>query len=58
MDMTINDFKHLTSTCWIDKYQRLTTDLTNDKYTGRCRIGLISILVPDSSPFLKKNSVS
>ena len=51
MDMTLNEFKLLTSTCWNEKYQPLTTDLTKDKYTGRYRLGLNSIFVPDSSPF-------
>ena len=51
MDMTLNEFKFLTSTCWNEKYQPLTIDLTKDKYTGRYRLGLNSIFVPDSSPF-------
>ena len=52
MDMTLNEFKFLTSTCWNEKYQPLTFDMTKDKYTGRYRLGLNSIFVPDSSPFL------
>ena len=51
MDMTLNEFKLLTSTCWNEKYQPLTFDMTKDKYTGRYRLGLISISVPNSSPF-------
>ena len=51
MDMTLNEFKLLTSTCWNKNYQPLTIDLTKDKYTGRYRLGLNSIFVPDSSPF-------
>ena len=51
MDMTLNEFKLLTSTCWNEKYQPLTIDLTMDKNTGRHRLGLNSIFVPDSSPF-------
>ena len=51
MDITLNEFKELTSICWMQKYQPLTTDLTKDKYTGCYRIGLNSIFVPDSSPF-------
>ena len=51
MDMTLNEFKLLTSTCWNEKYQPLTIDMTKDKYTGRYRLGLNSIFVPDSSPF-------
>ena len=52
MDMTLSEFKLLTSTCWNEKYQPLTIDMTKDKYTGRYRLGLNSIFVPDSSPFL------
>ena len=51
MDLTLNEFKFLTSTCWNEKNQPLTIDLTKDKYTGRYRIGLKSLLVPDSFPF-------
>ena len=51
MDMTLNEFKILTSTCWNEKYTPLTIDMTKDKYTGRYRLGLNSIFVPDSSPF-------
>ena len=53
MDMTLNEFKLLTSTCWNEKYQPLTIDMTKDKYTGRYRLGLNSIFVPNSSPFEK-----
>ena len=51
MDMTLNDFKLLTSTCWNEKNQPLTIDMTEDKYTGRYRLALASIFVPDSPPF-------
>ena len=51
MDMTLNKFKLLTSTCWNDRYQPLTIDTTKDKYTGRYRLGLNSIFVPESTPF-------
>ena len=51
MDMTINEFKLLTSTCWNEKYQPLTIDMTKDNNIGRYRLGLNSIIVPDSSPF-------
>ena len=51
MDMTPNEFKLLTSTCWNEKYQPLTIDMTKDKYTGRYRLGLNSIFVPDTTPF-------
>ena len=51
MDMNLNEFIYLTSICWIEKYRPLTIDITRDKYTGRYRLGLKSILVPDSNPF-------
>ena len=51
MDMTIDDFKYLTSTCWNEKYHPLTIDSIKDTYTGRYRLGLNSIFVSDSSPF-------
>ena len=51
MDMNLNEFKCLTSTCWNEKYQPLTIDMTKDKYTGRYRLGLNSIFVPNTSPF-------
>ena len=51
MDMTLNEFKYLTSTCWSQNYRPLTIDMTKDKYTGRYRLGLSSIFVPNSSPF-------
>ena len=51
MDMTLNEFKILTSTCWNENYQHLTIDMTEDKHTGRYRVGLNSIFVPESSPF-------
>ena len=51
MDMTLDEFKSLTSTCWNEKYQTPTIDMTKGKYTGRYRLGLNSIFVPNSSPF-------
>ena len=51
MDMTVNEFKYLTSTCWKRIYQPLTIDMTKGKYAGRYRLGLNSIFIPDSSPF-------
>ena len=33
-DMTLNEFKVLTSTCWNEKYQLLTIDMTKDKFCG------------------------
>ena len=50
MDITLNQFERLSSTCWNQKYQPLTIDMTKDKNTGRYRPGLTSLFVPDSSP--------
>ena len=51
MDMTLNEFNLLTNICWNKNYQPLTIDMSKDKYTGRYRLGLNNIFVPDSSPF-------
>ena len=51
MDMTLSEFKYLTSTRWNKSFQPLTIDMTKDKYAGRYRLGLNSVFVPDSSPF-------
>ena len=51
MDMTLNEVILLTSTSWTEKYQPLTSDMTKDKNTGRYRLGLNSMFVPDSSLF-------
>ena len=51
MDMTLNEFKLLTSSCWNEKYQPLTIDMTKDNYMGLYRLGSNSIFVPNSSPF-------
>ena len=51
MDMTLDEFKYLTSSCWNKNYQPLTIDMTKDKFTGRYRLRLNSIFVPDSSLF-------
>ena len=51
MDMTLNESKYLTSTCWKEKYQPLTIDMTKKEYDGCYRLGLNSIFVPDSSTF-------
>ena len=51
MDMTQNDIKCLTSTYWDKKYQSLTIDMTKDNYTGRYRLGLESLYIPNSFPF-------
>ena len=49
MNMTLNEFKYLTSTCWNEKYQTLTIFMTKDRYQGRYQLGLTSIFIPDSS---------
>ena len=51
MDMTLNEFKLLTSTCWNEKYQPLTIDMTKDKYTGRNRLVLNNLFVPNTNPY-------
>ena len=38
MEVSLDEFKYLTSTCWNEKYQLLTIDKTKDKYTGRYRL--------------------
>ena len=53
MDKILDEFKYLTSTCWNEKNQPLTIDMTKNKYQGRYRLGLNSIFIPDSSPFQK-----
>ena len=35
MDMTLGELKYLTSTCWKEKLQPLTIDMTEDEFTGR-----------------------
>ena len=51
LDLTHNEFKHLTSTCWNEKHQLLLFDMTKNAYDGRYRLGLKSIFVPNTSPF-------
>ena len=51
MEMTLSEIRLLTSTCWNEIYQPLTIAMTEDKNTGRYRLGLNSIFVPVSSPF-------
>ena len=51
MDITLDEFKYFTITCWNKNYQPLTIDMTKDKYQGRYRLGLNIIFIPDSSPF-------
>ena len=54
-DMTLNEFKYLISTCWSEKYQPLTIDMTKYRYHGRYRLGLNSIIVPNTTPFKNFN---
>ena len=49
--MTMNEFKMLTSTCWNEKNQFLTIDMTKGKYTSPYRLGLSPLFFPHSSPF-------
>ena len=51
MDLTLNEFKNLPNICWNEKYRPLTIDLSKNKYTGCYRLGLKSIVVPDSFSF-------
>ena len=51
MDMTLGEYKYLSSICWNKSFQPLTIDMTKDKYKGRYRLGLNSIFIPDTSPF-------
>ena len=39
MDMSLNEFKNLTSTCWNETYQPVTIDMTKIRYTGHYRLG-------------------
>ena len=32
MDMTLNEYKYLTITCWNEKYQPLTIDMTKESF--------------------------
>ena len=34
MDMTLDEYKYLTSVCWKKYYQLFTIDMTKDDYTG------------------------
>ena len=51
MDMTPNEFKYLTITCWNEKHQPLTIDMAKVRYKVRYQLSLHSIFVPDSSLF-------
>ena len=51
MEVTLDEFKYLTITCWNEQYQPLSIDNTKDKYTCRYRLGSNSLFLPNSSPF-------
>ena len=51
LDMTLDEFKLLTSARWNEKYQPLTIDMKKDEYQGRYRLRLNSLFVPNSSLF-------
>ena len=51
MDMTLNEFKYLTSICWNKNYQPLTIEMTKNKYQGRYRLGLNIKFIPVSNLF-------
>ena len=51
MNMTLNKIELKTSTCWNEKYQPLTIDMIRKEYTGRYRLGLSSLFVPDKNLF-------
>ena len=51
MDMTLNEFKSSTSSCWDKNYQPFTIDMTKDKNNDSFRLSLNSIFIPDSSLF-------
>ena len=38
MDMTLNEFNNFFNSCWNEKYQPLTIDMTKDRYQGRYRL--------------------
>ena len=51
IDTILNEFKILTSNCWNEKYQPLTIEMTKDKFSGRYRLRLNSLFIPDTCPF-------
>ena len=40
IDMTLDEIKYITNTCWNEKYQHLTIDMTKNAYEGRYGLGL------------------
>ena len=51
MDITLIEFKKLTSLCWNEKYQNLSIGITKDEYTGRYRLGIYSNFIPETNAF-------
>ena len=51
MDITLNENEVLASTCWDQKYQLLTIDMTKDKFIGKYWLGLDSLFVSQTNPF-------
>ena len=51
MDMTLIEFKELTSLCRDEKYQLLTINMTKIKTTRRYRLISNSLFVPHTIPF-------
>ena len=51
MYMSLQEFKNQLAIGWEQKYQPFIFDMTKDNYTGSYRLGLISIFIPNSSPF-------
>ena len=49
MDLTLDEFKYLTSTCWNEQYQPLTIDMTEDNFSGLYRLGLNNLIIPENS---------
>ena len=51
MNITHNESKLVTSTCWNEKHQPTTIDVTKDKNTSRFRFGLNSLFIPNTNLF-------
>ena len=51
MDMTVSEIKLSTATCWDQRCQPLTIDMTKVEYTGRYRLGLSTLLISNTNPF-------
>ena len=51
MDKTLSEFKLLSSIRWNERCQHLTIDMKESNLAGRCRLGLNSLLVPNTNTF-------